>query len=205
MFTLSQAAKKLNVSNITICNWANEGNIKFITLPGSKRRRYILDDILDEKKKPNERIGIIYARVSTSKQRDDLGRQIDSLREKYPDHLLIKDICSGINYKRKGLFSLVDLVMQGNVSEVVVAYRDRLCRFGYEIFELLFKKYGTKLVVLNHKECSKEEELVQDLLSIVTVFSCRTNGLRKYKKQIKEDIEKKENKKSKDEEKKETS
>jgi len=79
-----------------------------------------------------------------------------------------------------------------------------LCRFGYEIFELLFKKYGTKLVGLNHKECSKEEELVQDLLSIVTVFSCRTDGLRKYK-QIKEDIEKKENKKSKDEEKKETS
>jgi predicted site-specific integrase-resolvase len=95
--------------------------------------------------------------------------------------------------------------MQGNVDEIVVAYRDRLCRFGYEIFEFLFKKYGTKLVVLNHKDCSKEEEMVQDLLSIVTVFSCRTNGLRKYKNQIQRDIEDKTQQKSKDEEKKENS
>lgn len=182
LLTLKQAAEKLNVCRMTICNWVREEKIEFIILPNG-RRRYKIENILKDNIK-EIKYGIIYTRVSTGKQKDDLQRQIDYLREKYPTHRLIKDIGSGINYKRRGFRSLVDSVLQGVVTEVVVAHKDRLCRFGFELIEFICQRYGTNIVVLNNKKSSKEEEMVQDLLSIITVFSCRSHGLRKYKQKI---------------------
>jgi excisionase family DNA binding protein len=190
LLTLAQASELLNVSKQTIYNWVHSNKIDYIDLPNG-RRRYHIKDIknknLPDNKEEKSRHGIIYARVSTRKQSVDLQRQIDFLREQYPEYQLIKDIGSGINYKKRGLQTLVGLVVSGKVLEVVVANKDRLCRFGFELLEQIFELHGTKIVVLNNKECSKEQELVQDLLSIVTVFSCGNNGIGKYKQRIRDD------------------
>ena len=194
---LKDVTKILGVSAATIYRYVKEGKIEYITLP-SGLRRYKISNILvpsnqviqDEKE--DERYGIIYSRVSTRKQADDLERQEQYLRKLYPKYISIKDYGSGINYKRKGLITVVERVLQRRVKEVVVAYRDRLCRFGFELLEQIFKQYKTTIVVLNNKECSKEEELVEDILSIITVFSCRVHGLRKYKSEIKRECGEKE-------------
>jgi len=188
---LKDVTKILGISSSTVYRYVKDGKLEYITLP-SGLRRYRISNLLvpnnpikEDRNEEDERYGIIYSRVSTRKQGDDLERQDQYLRSIYPKYISIKDYGSGINYKRKGLSSLVERVLQGKVKEVVVAYRDRLCRFGFELLEQIFKQYKTTIVVLNNKECSKEEELVEDILSIITVFSCRVHGLRKYKSEIK--------------------
>jgi predicted site-specific integrase-resolvase len=106
---------------------------------------------------------------------------------RYPEHELIEDIGSGLNFKRKGFNSLLELILQGKVSEVVVAHKDRLCRFGFELIESIASKNNCTIVVLDDSKLSPQAELVQDLLSIIHVFSCRIYGLRKYNRKIKED------------------
>jgi predicted site-specific integrase-resolvase len=111
------------------------------------------------------------------------------MHREYPDYTVLKDVGSGLNYRRKQLLFLLDECLQGRVGKVVVAYRDRLCRFGFELLEWFFAKNNVELVVLNQQSLSPQQELVSDLLSIVTVFSCRLHGLRKYSAQIAEDKE----------------
>jgi len=94
----------------------------------------------------------------------------------------ICDIGSGLNFKRKGLQTLLELCFKGLVSEVVVAHRDRLCRFRFELLEWTFNKHNARLVVLDQGNSSPEDELASDLISIVHVFSCRINGKRKYRR-----------------------
>ena len=189
-YTLAQIAEKYNVCKDTILRWVKQGRISYIKLPtGIRRYHYKAEtfQIQTEEKDQDTRRGIIYARVSSSKQRDDLHRQISVLEEQYPTYDLITDIGSGLNYKRKGLRRMVERVLEGSVSEVVVAYRDRLSRFSFEFFLWLFGKCETKIVVLANIITSPEQEMVQDLMSIITVFSCRANGFRKYRTQIKND------------------
>lgn len=102
---------------------------------------------------------------------------------------MITDIGSGLNYKRKKWNKLLDEVMQGKIKTIYITYQDRFIRFGYDWFEKLCNQNGTKIVVLNNQETSSNEELVQDVLSILHVFSCRLYGLRKYKHKISEDKE----------------
>ena len=114
----------------------------------------------------------IYTRVSTKKRVDDLSRQIEFLRRpEYSEYVLITDVGSGINFKRKGLQALLDSCLQGNIGEVVVAHRDRLCRFGFDLIESLVTKAGGKITVLdrqNTKTC--KQELAEDLLSIIHIL-----------------------------------
>ncbi|MCC3645069.1 MAG: IS607 family transposase, partial [Microcoleus sp. PH2017_33_LGB_O_A] len=117
----------------------------------------------------------------------DLDRQIAKLLELYPSAELITDIASGLNFKRKGLQSILEAVRTGNVSSIIVAHKDRLARFGFELIEWLCQLDGTKIVVLNQNNLSPEQEMVEDILAIVHVFSSRLYGLRKYKTKIKED------------------
>jgi predicted site-specific integrase-resolvase len=120
------------------------------------------------------------------------------LSGEYPDARIIKDIGSGLNWKRPGLGSLLEQVHQGNVKEVVVTYKDRLCRFGSEILEWIFKKSNVKLLVLSSSSDQKDitRELSDDLLAITTVFVARNNGLRaghfRRERKAKEGIEKEE-------------
>ena len=105
----------------------------------------------------------------------------------YPDAEIIKDIGSGLNFKRKGLRTILDRLLRGDKLKIVVACRDRLCRFGFELVQYLVEQNGGEIVVLDQTIYCPESEMVADILSIIHVFSCRMHGLRKYSKKIQED------------------
>ncbi len=104
---------------------------------------------------------------------------------------IITDIGSGINYNKKGLNQLIDMVTNSEIEKIVVLHKDRLIRFGYELIENLCNKFGTTIEIIDNTEKTEQQELVEDLVQIVTVFSCRLQGKRanKAKKMIKELIE----------------
>ena len=176
--------KSYDVSSSTLRSWAKQGKVKVVRRQGGEGKRlYCLVDFkhhigLFDEAQPRRRI--CYARVSSVHRHSDLERQCDDLRRVYPDHELIQDTGSGLNWKRVGLLTLLDSVCSGTVAEVVVAHRDRLARIGVELLEWLFKRYDTRLVVLsNADECQSEtDELRDDLLAIVTFFVARNNGRR---------------------------
>lgn len=178
------ACREIGVHPNTLRNWAKAGLIRFVwTKTGY--RRYDLGSIIKPKYRRGKRV--VYARVSSHKQKDDLERQEKFLRGRYPQHEVITDIGSGLNFRRKGLRAILELAMSGNLKELVVAHRDRLCRFGFELIRWIIEKHGGRLVVLDTTACSPEQELTQDLISIIHVFGCRVNGLRAYSHKIKKD------------------
>ena len=132
------------------------------------------------KKDNNNKRNICYCRVSTSSQKEDLERQIEYFRCKYPDYEIIKDIGSGLNFKRKGFNTILDIAFKGDIGEVVVTHKDRLCRFGFELVLRIIESTNGKILVLDKEETSPEKELVNDILSIITVFSSRLYGLRSH-------------------------
>ncbi|NEP52797.1 MAG: IS607 family transposase [Moorea sp. SIO3C2] len=178
-----KAREILGVSERTLRYWEQEGKIKTIRTP-SNQRRYDVDSVLGEvKNKPT----IIYARVSTRRQKQDLERQSAFLQGKFPNAEVIKDIGSGLNYRRKGLKALLGRVLSRDVSQIVVAHKDRMARFGFELIEWYVTQNGCQIVVLDQSNLSPEREMVEDVLAIVHIFSCRLYGLRKYRSAIKED------------------
>jgi predicted site-specific integrase-resolvase len=178
-----KACEILGIHSNTLRRWADEGRIKHIKTE-AKQRLYDVESFLGDK---SEKIRICYCRVSSRKQQDDLERQITFIRTRYPEHTIITDIGSGLNFKRKGFIALLESICKGDIAEVVVAHKDRLARFGYDLVKWFVEHYGGKLVVLNDVSQSPQQELVNDLLAIITVFSCRMHGLRKYKFEIKKD------------------
>ena len=183
----SEAKKVLGVSDGTLRSWADSGMFPSFRTPGGTRM-YQLDKFLQDKgilSRPTytetSKEKICYCRVSSHFQKDDLQRQIIFMQENFPDHKIVTDIGSGINFKRKGLRTILEQAGKGMLSEVVVAYRDRLCRFAFELIEWLLRINEVKLVVLNNVlESSEQSELAEDLLAITNVFNCRVNGKRKY-------------------------
>ena len=172
-----QLADKLQVSKETLRLWAEEGKIKTIKTDGG-HRRYIYNNTENNKEK---KIKFIYARVSSKKQESDLKRQVEFLQKLYPEYRIVTDIGSGLNFKRKGLNKILEAVFTGTVAEIVVAYKDRLCRFGFELIENLCKYFSTTLTIVNNKNSeSEKDELGEDLLSVITVFTARFHGRRKY-------------------------
>jgi predicted site-specific integrase-resolvase len=138
-------------------------------------------------------VDAIYARVSTRKQLDDLESQIRTLTTKYPDHVVFRDCASGLNFKRKGLLSLLQLAFEGRLRLVRIAHRDRLCRFAFDLLEYVFLKHGTKIhVEASDLPSSAESELAEDVLAVITVFGARLHGARssgrRRKPQGKEEI-----------------
>lgn len=136
-----------------------------------------------------------YCRVSSHKQKDDLERQIENVKTymiaKGYSFDVITDIGSGINYNKKGLNQLIDMITNSEVEKIVILYKDRLLSFGFEMIENLCNKYGTTIEIIDNTENTEENELARDLIQIVTVFSCRLQGKRanKAKKMIKELLE----------------
>lgn len=185
MVKTKKACEILGVHPNTLRNWAKEGKINYVRQEHGNRL-YDVDEFL-RRGKGQQRARIIYTRVSSKTQKDDLSNQVKYLRERYPDYELIEDIGSGLNFKRKGLNTLLERVMSGGVEEIVVSHRDRLCRFGFDFIRNIASKYNTRIVVLDNTQLSPQEELVRDLVSIIHVFSCRIYGLRKYNSKIKED------------------
>lgn len=181
---LRKAKERLGLHGDTLRKYADEGIIRTIRTNGGKRL-FEIDEYLHSKSGTIETI--CYCRVSSPKQKDDLERQVQYMQSKYPDAEIIKDIGSGINYKRKGLNSILERAMQGDKLKIVVAYKDRLARFGTELIESIISKNGGEVLVLNRIDLSPQQELTEDILQILHVFSCRINGMRKYRNQIQED------------------
>ena len=178
-----EARELLKVTSATLRNWDKEGKIGTIRTPSRIRlydKECILkilnkDGIVPKKKR------IAYCRVSSKKQADDLERQKNSFRASHPSYELVEDIGSGINFKRPGLQKILELSMRGELEEVVVSHRDRLCRFAFELIESILSKNNTKLVVLDKTEHkSSSEELSEDVLAVIQVFACREMGKRRY-------------------------
>ena len=196
VYRIHEMAEKLGVSIKTLQRWDNTGKLPARRTP-SNQRYYTEDQYLDymgmSVEKPHRKV-VAYARVSSRNQKDDLKNQIDFIRTFANANGVIldeciKDIGSGLNYNRPKWNELLQAVMRDEIATIYVTYKDRFIRFGFEWFENLCKQHQTEIVVLNHEETSPDQELVEDLASIVHVFSCRLYGLRKYKKVIKEDKE----------------
>jgi putative resolvase len=182
---LRKAVEATGLHPNTLRKYADEGKIRAVR-NAAGQRLFDVDSFIRERK-PESGYFICYCRVSSAKQRDDLDRQVAYMHSLYPDAEIIKDIGSGLNFKRKGLQTILERLMRGDQFTLVVACRDRLCRFGFELFEFMVVKNGGQIVVLSHPVHGPESELTQDLLSIIHVFSCRMHGLRKYAQKIKED------------------
>ena len=184
MYVSSKKAQEFyNVSGEALRLWADDGKIEFQTTKGGHRRYFIDDKIVDNREEgvEFERRSIIYARVSSSKQSGDLQSQIAFLQEKFENHEVMSDIGSGINFKRPHFKTLLEQVIERNIKQIVVAHKDRLTRFGYDLFKLVCDKCNTRIIIVNDDEDkSASEELSGDLMSIITVFSARYYGKRKY-------------------------
>ena len=148
--------------------------------------QYFIDESIKPKSLPvktipKDKSKIVYARVSSKKQSGDLERQVRYLKRLYPGHRIVTDIGSGINYKRKGFKAILEGLFQNKIKQVVVAHKDRFSRFGFDLFTWMFSQFGAELKTLEvTKHTERSEELAQDLMEIITVFSARYYGQRKY-------------------------
>ena len=189
-------AELLGVSVKTLQRWDRDGILKANRTP-TDRRYYTYDQYLQFKGIQTEndiRDTVIYARVSTRNQKDDLQNQVEFLKQFCNAKGIIVNQCvedfgSGLNYNRKKWNKLLDEVMANKIKTIVISNKDRFIRFGYDWFEKFCEKFNTKIIIVNNETLSSNEELVQDIISILHVFSCRLYGLRKYKNKIKEDEE----------------
>ena len=178
-----QATKILGISPGTLRRWDSKGLIPTQRTP-SNYRLYDISSFQTKtqvqlKEEQEVKQDYIYARVSSRKQKEDLERQISLLQEKYPKHMLISDIGSGINFQRPGLQKLLQLSSKGLVGEIVCSHRDRLCRLAFDLLEYIFKLHETRLLVHHQDEnISNATELAEDILAINTVFICRMQGRR---------------------------
>lgn len=189
--TSTKAREILKVTTETLRTWANKGKINSIKTP-SGQWRYNLKEIntyLGITPSIEKKRNICYCRVSSTKQLDDLEWQKDFFRRKYPDYELVTDVGSGINWKRKGLKTILEQAMLGNIGTIVVAHRDRLCRFAYELLEFIFETNNVKLLVVDSEAGkSGNNELADDILSIIHIYSCRAMGKRRYARKKDKDI-----------------
>lgn len=188
-------AEMIGVSVKTLQRWDNEGKLKAFRTP-TDRRYYTHKQYVDYAGDSNTKHGktVIYTRVSTANQKDDMANQVEYLKQFANARGIIvdevfEDIGSGLNYNRKKWNKLIEDCMLGLIKTVIVAHKDRFIRFGYDWFERFLKSNGVEIIVVNNDNASPEQELVNDLISIIHVFSCRIYGLRKYKKQIEGDEE----------------
>lgn len=201
LLTMKIACERLGVTTKTIQRWDALGKIHIVRTPGGRRRipESEVDRLLGYEMQPTKQRKIaLYARVSSNeqKQKGDLERQIHYLQESLkPPFLLvasITDVGSGLNDKRKGLLKLMKLARNGDITDIYVRYKDRLTRFGYTYLEEYFKSHGVTIRILDQEDQTKnaQEELVDDLIGIITSFSGKLYGLRSKKhKELKQSIE----------------
>jgi excisionase family DNA binding protein len=181
--SISEAAKLKGVSISTLRRWESEGKI-MAERTANGHRRYDLSQLMGVKSELSFTVG--YARVSSNDQKEDLSRQVEVLELFSASNgwqvEIIKDLGSGLNYSKKGLKRLINLITDGKVERLIITHKDRLLRFGSELIFSLCEIFGTEVVIINRTEDSSfEEDLAQDVLEIITVFSARLYGSRSHK------------------------
>ena len=192
-YTINKFAKIIGVTPQTLRNWDRSGKLH-PHHTSSNGYRYYSEDQLNAvagiQTAPKKVIG--YCRVSNLKQKDDLERQVYHLRTylyaQGQPFEIITDIGSGFDYKKKGLQDLIRRIESNQAEKVVVLYKDRLLRFGFELIETIAAIHGCKIEIVDTTQKSEQEELVEDLVQIITVFSCKLQGKRAHqaKKMIQE-------------------
>ena len=193
-YTIHEMTEILGVTAQTLRNWDRTGKLKPHHTSSNGYRYYSEDDFNQILNKPVKKQGktVGYCRVSSLKQKNDLKRQEENMRiyllAQGKPFEIISDIGSGINYKRKGLQQLIKGMANRSISKVVVLYKDRLTRIGFELMEYIAQLYDCEIEVVDTTEKTQQEELIEDLVQIITIFSCKLQGKRanKAKKMIKE-------------------
>ena len=192
MYSIGEFAKLINVTTQTLRNWDKQNKLKPVILE-SGHRRYTNEHLnLINGIKKSSKINVIYCRESTKMQKESLKLQEEKIKEFCISNgikvdKVISEFGSALNYKRQGLLELLDLITKNKVENLIIYYKDRLVRFGYELFEELSKKYNFKILIIDNSESnkSKEKEFADDLISIIHYFSMKLYGSRSYKQKIK--------------------
>jgi putative resolvase len=188
VYNIREFANLLGITPETLRVWEREGKIKPFRTKGGHRRYddEILRDLLLKSKPRIQKKTVLYARVSSTGQSDDLKRQISQLEtfalSRGYCYEIYQDIGSGLNFSRKEFNRLVMEILSGKVDRVVLNYKDRLMRFGFELFEILCQTNNTEIVIINQTDAiSFQEELTKDLIAIITTFSAKLYGARSHK------------------------
>lgn len=179
-----EAQKRFGYHPKTLASWADNEKITYIRTPGNQRR-YLLADLEGKVgvESPSERSIILYARVSTHSQKEDLITQAAYLTS-HAEGEILREIGSGMNFKRKKFIKLMERVSRGEVSKIVIVHKDRLCRFGFDFVEWFCHLHDCEITVLGKVELSPHAELMQDFMAIMHCFSSRLYFLRRYKDPI---------------------
>lgn len=195
IYNVTQFAEMIGKSVKTLQKWDRDGILKAYRSP-SNRRYYTHRQYLDYigESGTTEKVNVIYARVSTRNQVDDLKNQLEFLKQfcinqGIPISNIYSDFGSGMDYSRKKWNTLIDDCFDGKIKTIIISHKDRFVRFGFDwIANLLERLTGTKILVIENIATTPENELIQDLISIIHVFSCRVYGLRKYKNKFEKEI-----------------
>jgi predicted site-specific integrase-resolvase len=191
-YNIQEFGQLIGKSTKTLQKWDREGRLTASRSPQSNRRYYTHDQYLEYRglKAADKGQTIVYARVSGVTQKPDLANQLKALERYCQDNQIavdewLQDSGSGLNYKRKNFNRVMEMVELGQVKRLIIAHRDRLVRFGFSYFEAFCQRHNCEIVVVNGETLSPEQEMVQDLIAITTVFSARLHGLRSYKRGLK--------------------
>lgn len=193
IYSIGQFAKRVGKSVSTLRRWDNSG--EFIAKKHSSGHRYYdesdVRQLLGIKNK--ERKVVVYCRVSSPNQKNDLQSQVTAMEQfclssgTVVDEW-IQEVGGGMNFKRKNFLKIMSAIQNGEISKLLIAHKDRLVRFGFDYFEHFAITNGCKIVVVNQESLSPQQEMVEDLMAIIHTFSSRLYGLRKYKKDLKKAI-----------------
>ncbi len=183
-------AEQIGVSVETLRRWDRTGKLKAKRTP-SNHRYYTEEDLLQAtglKPIAEERLIKVYCRVSSAKQKNELAKQKLSMEQfclarGYAVDEWVEEIGGGLNFKRKKFLNLIEEAISGKIETIVIAHKDRLCRFAFDLIEQLLQKRGCQIVVANAESMSPQQELVEDLMAVVHCFSCRLYGSRSDRKQ----------------------
>ena len=184
-----EVCQLLGISYSTLLRWIREGKIRAVMTEGGKYR-IPYSEVRKYLERREETRAVIYARVSSADQKEDLERQVEyltnyAMAKGYKVVEVLKDVASGLDIQRKGLLKLFKLVESRSVDVVLVTYKDRLTRFGFEYLEEFFSAMGTRIeVVFGEEPKGATQELVEDLISIVTSFAGKIYGMRSHKKTL---------------------
>lgn len=182
-----KASKITGLHINTLRRYADDGKIEAIVTPGGRRKyninKFMNDNINIKNRNIPIEFNVCYCRVSSHGQSDDLERQVEFMKNKYPTFEIITDIGSGINFERPGLKKIIDYAIEGKLKKLAISYKDRLCRIGYSLIEYILTKYSnTQIIVELEKVETVNEEIANDLMQIITVYTAKINGMRSYKK-----------------------
>lgn len=185
----NEVLSMLGISRVTLCRYVKLGKIRVVELPNGYYS-YNKEDVYKLKGLDVKRKKVIYARVSTSKQKKDLENQIETItayvnKNGYGVDEAYSDIASGMNLDRKGFIKLLSAVMANEIDEVFISYKDRLTHLDFDLISRLFSQYGTKINVINSSENkSAEEELFEDLMNVIHSFSMKAYSKRRLAKKL---------------------